>query len=198
MNRLKRFFITTLIGGVVVLLPISILVFVIRFLINLISGGLKPISAMLGDTMEMNKVFLDLIAFTIVILFCFLVGLFIRTQIGKTSFKYIESTLLSRIPFYDTVKDIVQQFTGNKKTPFKQVVLADVFNNSTLMTGFVTDDHGNGMFTIFVPTAPNPTNGFVFHVHKDHLKFVDKDAQEAMRSVIGMGAGSLNLFEEEE
>jgi uncharacterized membrane protein len=197
MNRLKRFFITTLIGGVVVLLPISILVFVIRFLINLISGGLKPISVMLGDTIEMNKVFLDLIAFTIVILFCFLVGLFIRTQIGKTSFKYIESTLLSRIPFYDTVKDIVQQFTGNKKTPFKQVVLADVFNNGTLMTGFVTDDHGNGMFTIFVPTAPNPTNGFVFHVQKEHLKFVEKDSQEAMRSVIGMGAGSFNLFEEE-
>ena len=194
MSRLKRFFVTTLIGGMVVLLPISILVFVIRFLINLISSWLAPISELLAGTIELNKALLDLIAFIIVILFCFLVGLFIRTQIGKTSFAYIESRFLGLIPFYDTVKGIVQQFTGNKKTPFKQVVLADVFNNGTLMTGFVTDDHGDGRYTIFVPTAPNPTNGFVFHVHKDNLQFIDKDTQEAMRSVIGMGAGSVNLF----
>ncbi len=197
MSRLKRFFITTLIGGVVVLLPITILVIVINFLIGLISNWLKPLSELLAGTIKLNHFFLDLIALVIVILFCFLVGLFIRTQIGKTSFAYIESTFLNLIPFYSTVKDIVQQFTGNKKTPFKQVVMADVFNSGALMTGFVTDDHENGMYTIFVPTAPNPTNGFVFHVHKDQIRFIKKDAQEAMRSVIGMGAGSAKLFEEE-
>lgn len=194
MRRLKHFFITTLIGGVVVLLPISILVFVVSFLINIISGGLTPLSELLSDTIELKKVFLDLIAFAIVVLFCFLIGLFIRTQAGKTTFTYFERVFLSYIPFYDTIKDIVQQFTGGKKTPFKQVVLADVFSNGTLMTGFVTDDHGSGRYTIFVPTAPNPTNGFVFHVNKDQLQFVKNDAQEAMRSVIGVGAGSSELF----
>lgn len=189
---------TTLIGGVVILLPITILVLVTGFLINLISNWLQPLSELLAGTIKLNHVLLDLIAFVVVILFCFLVGLFIRTQIGKTSFAYIERTFLYVIPFYSTVKDIVQQFTGNKKTPFKQVVMADVFGNGALMTGFVTDDHENGIYTIFVPTAPNPTNGFVFHVKKEHIRFVDKDAQEAMRTVIGMGAGSVKLFDEKE
>ncbi len=196
MKRIKKFFITALIGGVVVLLPISILIFVVRFLIQLISGMLKPISELLsgaGKGILSNPNVLDFIAFAVVITFCFIVGLIIQTQFGKTTFSYLENRFLLRLPLYSTIRDIVQQFTGAKKTPFKQVVLADVFNNGTRMTGFVTDEWDDDRYTIFVPTAPNPTNGFVFHVHVDQITFLETESQDAMRSVIGMGAGSRDL-----
>ena len=193
MGRVKRFFFTTLIGGVVVLLPISILVFLIRFGINFIGGILRPITSVIRGNSHMSQQLLDFIAFIVIILFCFLVGLIIRTQYGKTTFTFVETKYLSRIPFYVTIKDIVGQFTNSSKTPFKQVVMADVFNNGTRMTGFITDEHENGKYTIFVPTAPNPTNGYVFHVNRDQLVFLENDTQEAMRTVIGMGAGSRNL-----
>ena len=196
MQRIKRFFITALIGGVVVLLPISIFVFVVRFLIRFVSASLKPISELLSGVSNgflARPAVVDFIAFAIVLAFCFLVGLVVQTQIGKTSFSYFENQFLMKLPLYQTIRDIVQQFTGAKKTPFKQVVLADVFNNGTRMTGFVTDELEDNRYTIFVPTAPNPTNGFVFHVHGDQLTFLDTESQDAMRSVIGMGAGSRNL-----
>ena len=63
------------------------------------------------------------------------------------------------------------------------------------MTGFVTDDElGHGFLTIFVPTGPNPTNGFIFHVPEDKVYYVDVRPEDAMRTIIGVGTGSRILF----
>ncbi len=90
----------------------------------------------------------------------------------------------------------MRQFFGAKKTPFSQVVLVDVFDNGSLMTGFITDDEiKEDFFTVFVPTGPNPTNGFIFHVKKDKVKYLDTRPEDAMRTIIGMGTGSRILFD---
>jgi len=65
----------------------------------------------------------------------------------------------------------------------------------TKMTGFVTNELPNGLYTVFVPTAPNPTNGYIFHLRKDQLEFLDIKAEDAMRTVIGVGTGSEILFD---
>jgi uncharacterized membrane protein len=62
------------------------------------------------------------------------------------------------------------------------------------MTGFVTEEVGNDLYTVFVPTAPNPTNGFVFHIPASRLQFVEVKTESAMRTVVGMGTGSSCLF----
>jgi uncharacterized membrane protein len=62
------------------------------------------------------------------------------------------------------------------------------------MTGFVTDENEK-MYTVFTPTAPNPTNGFVFHVPKDKVIHVDARAEEAIRTVVALGVGSLVMIE---
>ena len=95
---------------------------------------------------------------------------------------------------YGTIKETVQQFTGAKRMPFSQVVLVDVFSNETRMLGFVTDEHGGDRYTIFVPTGPNPTNGFIFNVSKEQLEFLDIKPDEAMRTIIGVGTGASTLF----
>jgi uncharacterized membrane protein len=58
------------------------------------------------------------------------------------------------------------------------------------MTGFVTDIHENGLYTIFVPTGPNPTTGFIFHLEEAYVQKIDTPVEEAMRSIISCGAGS--------
>ena len=78
--------------------------------------------------------------------------------------------------------------------PFKQVVLVDPFDSGVLMTGFVAEEIENGLFTVFVPTAPNPTNGNVYHVPASRLKFLDIKAEKAISTVVGMGTGSSCLF----
>jgi len=70
-------------------------------------------------------------------------------------------------------------------------VLVDVYGNGTRMTGFITDEHASGNYTVFVPTGPNPTNGFIFHVQADQIERLDQTkTDDALRSIIAVGVGS--------
>ena len=64
------------------------------------------------------------------------------------------------------------------------------------MTGFITDEHPDGSYTVFVPTAPNPTTGFVFHLKAGRVHPVSVGVDEAFRSIIACGAGSGRILQE--
>lgn len=186
---------TTLIGGFLVILPVAILLFVFRFIYNLVIGIISPLTNLLSTGGMINNFLANILAIIIILLTCFGVGFFVRTTIGNYIYEVFDKRVLSRIPFYRAIKETVKQFSNREKTPFSKVVLADVFSNNTRMTGFITDEHDNGMITIFVPTGPNPTNGFIFHVKRDQVVEVDVTVEEAMKSIIGVGTGSKNLAE---
>jgi len=194
-RRLRRFFTTTVIGGLVVVLPISLLILIVRFVVNFITGLLEPVKQLLNFSEDVNTWLIDLISFSIVIVVFFMIGLVVRTEFGNRFIYRLEEQWLGQLPFYKTIRDTVRQFLGQKKMPFSEVVLVDAFGSGTLMTGFVTDNLEDGWYTIFVPTAPNPTNGFVFHVREEQLRFLDVKPEEAMRSIIGVGTGSNVLFD---
>ncbi|MBX2817629.1 MAG: DUF502 domain-containing protein [Saprospiraceae bacterium] len=198
MIRLRNFLLTTVLGGLVVLLPIAIFFFLAQLLLNLVNRILAPLSNIMRSELglEFPEIWLNAIAFVIVIVFCFLVGLFIRTRIGKNTWSWFEATYLLKLPLYGTIKETVQQFSGNKRMPFSDVVLVDVFGNDTRMTGFVTDEHESGNVTVFVPTGPNPTNGFIFHVSANQIQRLDESIKtdDAMRTIIGVGVGSSTIM----
>ena len=194
LKRLRRFFITTVIGGMVVVLPITIFFVVFRFIFLFIGKQLSPISKLLSFAPNINVWIVDLISFGIIIMAFFLLGLIVRTSFGKRFVNKLERDWLSNLPLYDTIRETVRQFTGQKKMPFSQVVLVDIFGTPTRMTGFVTEELADGRYTVFVPTGPNPTNGFIFHVEASQLEFLDVKPEEAMRTIIGVGTGSHILF----
>lgn len=196
MDRLKHFLLTTLIGGVTVILPIVIFAWVIKIVVQLVGAVIAPLSSLtMFNALDISPLVIDLLAIAIIIFACFATGLFVRTRVGNTIYRYIEKQWLERLPVYSSIRDIVQQFTGKKRTAFQQVVLVTPYRSDTQMTGFVTDQDGDD-FTVFVPTAPNPTNGFVFHMKRAQLTFLDVKTEEAMRTVVGMGAGSQILIKE--
>ncbi len=199
MKRLQFFLTSTFIGGFLVILPLAIFVMLIQLVLNLVKNVLSPLSVFLQNELDLPvpEYVFTLISLTIVIVVCFLIGLFIRTRMGKRFFVGLERTYLLRLPLYGTIKETVQQFTGAKKMPFSDVVLVDVFGNGTRMTGFITDEHESGNFTVFVPTGPNPTNGFIFHVKKDQITLLDQGVgtDDAMRSIISVGVGSKKIMQ---
>ncbi len=196
--RLKKFFITTLIGGLVVILPITIFILITRLVIRWLTDLVRPIANWISTigaiNQEWNDFVINSIALATLVLFCFVVGLVVRTQLGKQLWNSIEHNWLEKLPLYGIVKETVQQFSGAKEQPFSKVVLVDPYNSGNLMTGFITDEHDNGMFTVFVPTAPNPTNGFVFHAPAASVQHIDVDSDDALRSIIGIGFGSKKIL----
>lgn len=189
LEKLGKFFLTTVLGGLFVILPISIFIIIMRFALDLLVNVISPLSNLMRFNEATPKWSADLMAITIITLVFFIIGLIVQMPRGKAYFKYMERKYLEMIPMYSTIRETVNQFTGKTK-PFSQVVMADVFGNDTRMVGFITDELENDMFSIFVPTGPNPTNGFVFHVKRHQLEFIEARSEDAMRSIIAVGTGT--------
>jgi len=194
MRKLKSFILTTLLGGVTVILPVAILAFVFGWIFNLVTGMIQPFTDMIVAKGQMREIAADLTVITIILAVCFVIGLLIRTQLGKFLFHIIENKLLKVAPGYTLVKETVLQIFGNKKSPFSSVALAQIFCNETLATCFITDEHEDGSFSVFVPTGPNPTSGNIFHLKGKYVHPVNVSVEETMRSIISCGAGSSSLI----
>lgn len=197
-SRTKRFFITTLLGGVVVILPTIILVFAFKWLFGLVSNAIQPLTTLVVENLTLpdryNQSIATLIVLSVIILGCFLFGLFVKTRIGKWIYEALENSLLSKTPGYKMVKETVNQFIGKKQSPFSSVALVQIFENDTKVTAFITDRHEDGTVTVFVPTGPNPTSGFIYHLNEQYVHPVAISVEDAMRSVISCGAGSGKLI----
>ena len=194
MSRLKNFIQTSLIGGVAVILPVALSVFLLMWLFRMVTGIIRPLTTMVFAKSNIQVVFADAIVITIILFACFFVGVAIRTRLGIFIQESLEDYILKFAPGYSIIKETVMQFLGKKKFPFSPVVLVRAFENDTLMTGFVTDEHPGGLCTVFVPTGPNVTTGFVFHLSRDNVYPLDVSADQAIRSVISCGVGSGKLL----
>ncbi len=193
-RRLRNFFYTTVIGGMLVVLPITIFAFLINFLFQTLTRLLEPIRNLIEIPLVKAEWLISLIALASVVLLFFVIGLIVQTSFGQKFIRSLEERFLGPLPFYNVIRETIQQFFGKNKMPFSEVVAVDVFSNGTRMIGFISDSLEDDRYAIFVPTGPNPTNGFIFIVEKDQLEHLNVRPEDAMRTIIGVGTGSSDLF----
>lgn len=194
MNKIKGFIWTTLLGGFTVILPTVILFFVFSWLFNFVTNLIQPLTDLIVARADIKEILADAVVLAVILGICFLVGVIVRTQFGKIIFHAIENRLLAAFPGYNLIKETVLQILGNKKSPFSSVALAQIFGNDTLVTCFITDEHEDGSYSVFVPTGPNPTSGNIYHLRKEYVYPVEVPVEDAMRSIISCGAGSASLI----
>ena len=190
----KSFFFRTFFHGLILILPTIVILFLLSVIFKFVFNVVSPISSLLNRTPEEHTFIIKILALMILLILIFLIGLVLRNTSRKRYFIQFEGKYLLQIPLYSTIREIIAQFSGLKKMPFSQVVLVDAFNTGVLLTGFITETIVGGMYTVFVPTAPNPMNGNIYHVPASKLKFLDIEPEKAMRSIVGMGTGSSSLF----
>jgi len=190
MNKIKSFVKTMILGGVVVILPIMIVVAIFSWLYNKVTDIIQPLTTLVSAKSSIQGSIADIVVILLIVGFCFILGMIVKTSVGRYIHNNLESKLLSFAPGYKLVKETVLQFLGRTKAPFSSVVLVQLYENSTLSTAFVTDEHEDGNFTVFVPTGPNPTSGLIYHLKKQFVHPLDIGVEEAMRTIISCGAGS--------
>ena len=194
-KRLRRFLWTTVIGGVVALAPLTLIILLFRWVINVIGRNLTPLVDTLLQDPDPDPLFrfaLYVITFLAILFFFFIIGLVVRTRM-VVFLNHAEDRYLLKIPGYKLAKETVQQFFGKNRSFFKEVVLVDIFNSGALMTGFITDDQGE-IITVFVPTGPNPTSGNIYHLQREKVFRTKATVDNGMKSIISCGAGSKEVF----
>ena len=194
MDRFKNFIVTTLIGGIAVVLPAALSAFLLKWLFKLVISIIRPLTRLVLAKSNIQVIFADTIVIAIILLACFVVGMIVKTRLGVFIQEGLDDYILKYIPGYSIIKETVLQFMGKKKFPFSPVVLVRAFENDTLMTGFITDEHPDDQCTVFVPTGPNVTTGFVFHLSRDNVYPLNISADQAIRTVISCGVGSDKLI----
>lgn len=190
---MRKYINRTIIGGLAAVLPLVLLVVLVRWVINVIGNLLQPLVELFNTESRYLILAIYVIAVLAILILIFLLGWFIQTRIGNFIRNVLEKRYLMKIPGYKTAKEIVMQFFGGGRSFFSEVVLVDIFDSGTLMTGFITDDQGE-IITVFVPTGPNPTSGNIYHVKKDKVIKTKASVDSGMRSIISCGAGSGELF----
>ncbi|WP_323843826.1 DUF502 domain-containing protein [Microbulbifer magnicolonia] len=196
MTRVKTFITLTLLGGLAVVLPIAIFILLFQWLFGQISELVAPAVVWLEAHTEFKDTLARLMVIALILGACFLIGLLVKTSVGRWMHRHVDHWLGRLAPGYNTIKDLVLQFIGGGAGegvlagPVARVRIHGA-DNPLSVTAIVTSQHANGDFTVYVPTAPVPTSGFVFHVPADCVEILPNVTVEAaMKSIVACGSGS--------
>ncbi len=200
MQKVRNYLSGAFLAGLVLLLPAVILGIFFRWLFNLITRQIDPLTSVVAMHTGMPEVVSDVIVVAIMAVIVLLIGIFARTTVGGYLHALVDRYLLRVAPGYQMIKEIVHQLFGDRsQSPFASgsVALVCLYGRELdiQVTAIVTSRHPDGRFTVFVPTGPNPTTGFIYHVPPELVELrpeIKVDA--AFRSIIACGAGSANLF----
>ncbi len=196
MKRWQSFISLTLLGGLGVVLPLMIFIALLFWLFGVLGNMVSPVSGLLGRVMPVNDGLADLLAILIILGLCFAVGLLVKTQVGQWMHRRIDAWLTRMAPGYRTIREVVAQVLGgdeNSSLLRGQVCRAWILGRGhpSSCTGIVTAKHEDGGFTVYIPTAPVPSSGLVYHLPAECVELLPHvSVEEAMRTVIACGAGS--------
>lgn len=185
---------TMILGGVTIIMPLVIIFMVFKWLFEFLTDLIQPLTNALASYIEIPEVVADLLVVALIISLCFIFGMIERTRLGAYIFNFFEKKFFSQIPGYSLIKETIKQFTDESQTPFSKVALCRIFGNETMVTAFVTEEHSDGSYTVFVPTGPNPTSGNIYHLNQKYVQVIDAAVETTMRSIIACGSGSKELL----
>lgn len=193
----KAFIKRALLGGIVILLPLTIVVAFFKWMFKFFTGLIQPYTDTLIELYTVPDYVGHLIVIAIIVLLCFSAGTFVSTRVGQWLWDQLDRFLERKIPGYKAVKDIVGQVVGQGGGTRGEVCLVKLMGRDVdiTVTGMVTARHADGRYTVFVPCGPNPTTGFIYHVAAELVELrPDVKVDAMMKTVIGCGVGSAEVL----
>ena len=186
--------------GFVTLLPVVLFILILRWIFSLIMSSVSWIGTLISGAIayEIPVYLINIISFILLVLFVWLVGVIMNEKHLGRKLKQWFTPLVSKVPLLSTLFKITNQVTHTLQNTnsFRETVLLRFPTSYTYSIGFITGEHpeliehavGNSDFvTVFVPTTPNPTNGYLIVVDKKDLIRTDIPVSVAVSYVISMG-----------
>ena len=177
--------------GLLALVPLVLSYFVIRLLYLQVDMRVAPWIE------RIFRVRIPGLGLLLVLILLYLAGLAVGHWWGRKALQIVEF-LTTRIPLIKTVYHVGKQLTDAISLPdrqgFHRVVLVQQFRSGIWSIGFVTgtiSERGKKkapkLLKVFIPTAPNPTTGFMVMVRESDVRELDWSVKDAMNAVISGG-----------
>ena len=208
--RLRASFFT----GLVVVAPIGLTAYLIwtvtgwfdGWVLNFVPRAYHPgefINRLLGYNDPTNQLPVNVrgIGVIIFLIFTVIVGWLAKGLLGRSFIRWAEA-LVDRTPVvnsvYNGLKQIAETVFAQSETSFDQACMIEYPRKGTWAIGFVStsakgeiaaaaDDETDPLISIFVPTTPNPTSGFLLFFKTSEVKILDMTVEDAAKLVISAG-----------
>ncbi|MEN8831565.1 MAG: DUF502 domain-containing protein [Pacificibacter sp.] len=199
--------------GLVVVAPIGLTAYLIwtvtgwfdGWVLNFVPQAYHPgelINRLLGYTDPNNQLPVNVrgIGVVIFLIFTVIVGWLAKGLLGRSFIGWAES-LVDRTPvvssIYNGLKQIAETVFAQSETSFDQACMVEYPRKGSWAIGFVSTtakgevaalaEDGDPLISIFVPTTPNPTSGFLLFFPKSDVKILDMTVEDAAKLVISAG-----------
>ena len=205
-SRLRANFLT----GLVVIAPVGLTIWLIWSVVGWIDGFVLPL---VPDRYQPDRLLQDWLGFdpsvqinvrgigvVIFLIFTVIVGWMAKGLIGRSFIAFAES-LVERTPvvrsIYSGIKQISETVFAQSERSFEKACVIEYPRKGIWAIGFISTNtkgeiaargnDGRAMLSIFLPTTPNPTSGFLLFVPEEDVITLDMTVEEAAKLVISAG-----------
>jgi uncharacterized membrane protein len=182
------------VAGILLILPVGITVFALQFLFRLVEGIFaQPIAKILSHFLgrEITIPGLGVLSFLVLI---YVAGIIATNVVGR-GFAYLTDRFFTIIPLaksiYSATKQLTIALAPERRETFRQTVLVEFPKAGSYTIGFMTnefvDGQGKAFVSVFIPTTPNPTSGYMLIVPKEKAIPSALSIEAAIQSVMSGG-----------
>jgi uncharacterized membrane protein len=181
---------TTVLGGILFLLPIALIVFLLGKALGFARSLSDPLVQAAGVTSVAGVATGTIVAIALMVLLSFGAGVFARTRLGEVAFKRLENSVLSLFPQWRMARGLIESFETETKSQIEVVL---VRTDAGWCLGFVLEKPEGDWWTVFVPGSPQWTSGSVSFAHVDEVHPTGLTPAQAMLLLRRCGGGSANI-----
>jgi len=194
MARIRNYFLT----GMVVAAPIGLTIWITRWFIDLIDFWFTPLLPRQYHPDAYLPFDIPGVGLVIAFVVLTLLGALTANIFGRTVLNFGER-VVARMPvvrsIYGALKQIFETVVSQSSASFRDVGLIEyprkgiycIVFITTQTNGEIVDRAGQELVSVFLPTTPNPTSGFLLFVPKTDVQMLDMSIEEGAKLIISAG-----------
>jgi uncharacterized membrane protein len=190
---MSKFIKTTVIGGILFIVPILIFIAIIGKALELINKLAVPLAAGLPVDSIGDFAVVQILAVVILIAICFLAGMIARTSAAKKMVHSLENNVLDKIPAYELLKAKTQSALTPEESKGLRTALTR-FDDSWQLV-FEIERLADGKVMVFLPGSPDPWSGSVCIVTDDRVTPLDMTIKSAVDLMKRLGRGATGTLQ---
>ena len=186
---------TTIMAGGTIIAPLGITIWLLKILLGWADGISAPLIRQCARWLGDPDFHIPGLGILLTLVILWFIGAVAANVVGKRLLHSAREAL-ERLPvvrtIYAPIHQLMETMASPEKAGFKRVVLLEYPRKTVWTLGFVAGnvpmEEGNApAHSIFVPTAPNPTTGFMLIVPADQLRDTGLTVEEALKMIVSAG-----------
>jgi uncharacterized membrane protein len=189
MQKLKKFLREVIIGGIYLIFPLTVLIYVIHMAHDFVASMIRPLSDALPDFIPGYDGSV-LLATVVLVNLCFLGGILLLNKNNRSRFDDFERNVLMAIPGYNKLKLSAAMMIGD---PQVNIQVVAIHGSDTISLGLLMETDGDWC-TVFIPGSPDVSSGSVKFYQCSAVTKTDISAKDLIMAMKSRGVGSSVLI----